>query len=93
MTQCKDIPDEPILHHVYVRNLAGRWALCDGVSGEAFPPETPDNLYWAKMRSLGRRGLLFGCFCGCRGDYVVSEKGCELLGLPWHGIHEGLVYR
>lgn len=88
MTQCKDIPTEPILRFIWEVNKAGHWAMSTDVGNAAFPPETPDNLYWAKMRQLFKNKLLSGCDCGCRGDYVVTRKGCELIGLPHHGMHD-----
>ena len=35
----------------------------------------------AKMRALIRRGLVEGCECGCRGDFVLTDKGRALLAL------------
>lgn len=78
--QCKDIPDEPILEF-----LAGfpieDWIWATWFPGypnsvlNAMPPETPEKLARAKMARLGRRGLVDGCDCGCRGDYELTEKG------------------
>ena len=34
----------------------------------------------AYMRLLGRFGLISGCHCGCRGDYVLTEKAKRLIG-------------
>jgi hypothetical protein len=79
--QCKDIPDRPILEWLATRN--GRWAhwFSDDENSvrNAMPPGVPDKLVPAKMAMLGRRGLVDGCFCGCRGDYVITEKGREYL--------------
>ena len=91
--QCKDIPTKPILERIWDINRQYGWAfrfasydakLCPL---DAFPDgtETPDKLVVAKMRNLIKAGLVQGCPCGCRGDYVVSRKGCELIGRPWHG--------
>lgn len=33
----------------------------------------------AFMRLLGRRGLVAGCHCGCRGEYVLTEAGRRVL--------------
>lgn len=88
MTQCKDIPTEPILRFIYEVNKGRAWGMSFDVGQKAFPANTPDKLYWAKMRTLFKNGYLTGCDCGCRGDYVVTMKGCELLGLPSHGMHD-----
>jgi hypothetical protein len=85
--QCKDIPTQPILEVIWAINRAGQWAVCDEAH-TAFPSEVEgvSKLFWAKMRQLFQQGYLHGCPCGCRGDYVVSEKGCALIGKPWHGL-------
>lgn len=36
-------------------------------------PGLPDPLVRAKARKLIRRGLLDGCWCGCRGDFERME--------------------
>lgn len=83
--QCKDIPDGPILR--FIGSHGDRW--CNWYFGNdrdvhaAFPPGVPDKLLLAKMAGLGNRGLVDGCFCGCRGDYVLTAKGREVIeGLP-----------
>jgi hypothetical protein len=48
---------------------------------DAFPPDVPDRLLLAKMDGLIRRGLVDGCTCGCRGDFVLTAKGREVIGL------------
>lgn len=85
--QCKDIPDRPILellarnpdtHHL-------RWDIsnisdCPRPSiWPAFPKEIPEKLVLAKMEMLIRRGLVDGCWCGCRGDFTITEKGLKSL--------------
>jgi hypothetical protein len=80
--QCKDIDDLPILK--FLDSLHGRWAnwfdakFCNSVRN-AMPPETPDKLVLAKMKTLIRRGLVSGCDCGCRGDFVLTEMGAAFL--------------
>ena len=75
--QCKDIPDVPIIR--FIASHDGQW--CTWYFGDerdvhaAFPAGVPDKLLLAKMSSLIRKGLVDGCPCGCRGDYVVTEKG------------------
>lgn len=76
--QCKDIPDAPIL--VFLVHLNGRWANWFGDEYEnsvtnAMPAEVPSKLALAKMKQLIRRGVVGGCACGCRGDFVITEKG------------------
>lgn len=39
---------------------------------EAFPG-APWKVLLAKAKALHRRGLLDGCFCGCRGDYELID--------------------
>lgn len=75
--KCKDIPDAPILE--FLKALDGTWANWyfgnENDVGLAMPPDVPEKLKLAKMRMLIRRGLVDGCACGCRGDFVITEKG------------------
>jgi hypothetical protein len=82
--QCKDIPDEPVLR--FVGSHQGKWCTW----GESFhmpsvqdamPSGTPGKLQLAKMRMLMERGLVDGCGCGCRGDFVLTAMGRAAIGL------------
>ena len=80
--QCKDIKDLPIIEFLY--GLAGTWANWFGDEynnsvTHAMPKGISDKLVLAKMRMLIRRGLVDGCTCGCRGDFVLTDKGYEFL--------------
>ena len=80
--QCKDIPDEPILRFL-ARNPTV-WHNWFGDKYEnsvthAMPPNTPEKLALGKMRQMIRRGVVDGCPCGCRGDFVITEKGLHEL--------------
>lgn len=59
------------------------WFDPEGISQpsvvEAMPPGTPWKLRLAKMGQLIRRGLVDGCFCGCRGDFYITDAGREFL--------------
>jgi len=75
--QCKDIPDRPILeflaknpeqwHNWYFGN--------DFDVTQVMPEVVPEKLRLAKMKMLIRRGVVNGCDCGCRGDFVITRKG------------------
>ena len=88
--QCKDIPDAPIVEFVWSVNDGDRWAnnsFQDERDVRQAMPGTfdiPWKLAWAKMNQLIKRGLIDGCPCGCRGDYVVTEKGCQFIGRGHH---------
>jgi hypothetical protein len=85
--QCKDIPDAPILAFLAEHGGIGCTVWRDD-AGEPFPRSalrampagTPRNLARAKMEMLVRRGLAYGCGCGCRGDWELTEKGTALAG-------------
>lgn len=42
----------------------------------------PPKVVHAKLRKLIRRGLLDGCYCGCRGDFQLTEAGHALIEPP-----------
>lgn len=82
--KCSDILDLPILQFlagVEVVNGERLWATHMNGYGampsvrQCFPPGTPEKLVLAKMRQMMRRGVITGCPCGCRGDWVITEKG------------------
>jgi hypothetical protein len=82
--RCKDIPDEPILRFLYFRKRHNKLWACwfDGFEnsiGQAMPSNIPDNTKIKKMRTLIQKGLVNGCGCGCRGDYVITPKGVKFL--------------
>ncbi len=80
--QCKDVPDRPILE--FLLAAGGEWRFSYSLNGSEYdarsvltvmPPGTPRPLAVAKMGTLIRRGLVSGCACGCRGDFVITESG------------------
>lgn len=74
--QCKDIPEIPILRFL---DGLGRWGTTfrgfDNSVQRAMPYGVCDRLAIAKMATMKRRGLVDGCECGCRGDWVLAEGG------------------
>lgn len=82
--QCKDIPDAPVLR--FIGSHQGKWCTWGESHSmpsvqDAMPEGTPDKLQLAKVRMLMARGLVDGCDCGCRGDFVLTAKGREAIGL------------
>jgi hypothetical protein len=77
--QCKDIPDRPILE--FLEKLAGKWASwydpgwAENSVRHAMPALPNEKLALAKMRQMIHRGVVDGCPCGCRGDFVITDKG------------------
>lgn len=39
----------------------------------------PPKVVHAKLRRLIRRGLVDGCYCGCRGDFSLTVNGRQAL--------------
>lgn len=85
-----DIPDEPILR--VLSKLQGTWSSHFWTKEliETFPVEIRETkLVLSKMRSLHKRGLVGGCACGCRGDWEITDKGLEQIGVKrtvkYHG--------
>ncbi len=56
------------------------WAMIWDIRSE-FPDDVPTKVIRAKLEKLIRRGLMDGCTCGCRGDYELTDKGREMLGV------------
>ncbi len=81
MMQCKDIPDLPILQFLAQQTQWATWG--EGFSmptvRDAMPPGVHVDLQIAKMGQLIKRELVKGCPCGCRGDYVITDKGREYI--------------
>jgi hypothetical protein len=53
--------------------------LPDNSVARAMPEGVCDKLRIAKMAMMIRRGIVDGCPCGCRGDFVITKKGEDLL--------------
>ena len=52
----------------------------DWHSIQVVPSEVPHKVFFAKLKSLHKRGLTGGCVCGCRGDFEITDKGLKLIG-------------
>jgi len=80
--QCKHLETFDILLFVYVRcrDIWGNNCFLDerDIKLHLFQG-IPDNLFYAKMYKLIHRGYLDGCWCGCRGDYEITNKGIDFL--------------
>jgi hypothetical protein len=83
--QAKEIPEIPVLQ--FLESLGGQWANWMGLTEfdnprsvlNAMPVGTLPKLALAKMRALMKRGLVEGCPCGCRGDFVITPAGIKVL--------------
>ena len=77
--KCSDIPDKPILEFL-AKNPEEwhNWYFGDEKDvSQVMPSDVPEKLVLAKMRQMIRRGVVDGCPCGCRGDFVITEKGLD----------------
>lgn len=83
--QCKNIPDRPILEFLAaIPNNEWAFNFPLDISPNrsvlaAMPESVPHKLAVVKMARLIDRGLVSGCGCGCRGDYVITQAGREYL--------------
>lgn len=82
--QCKDIDDVEVLGFLLFQKVHNNGAWSTYGSGnptiqDVCPVGTPLKVQLAKMRILFRRGFIDGCTCGCRGDFVITEKGIDHL--------------
>lgn len=87
--QCKGIPDLPVLKFLagdlgkYADGYPTTWGTWFDYGPEppsnsvvrAMPKGAPPRLVLAKMKRLCARGFIDGCPCGCRGDFVLTDKG------------------
>ena len=88
--QAKHIPERPILEFLAMQGGIGctTWRNSDGTPfderslANVIPATFPHKVVTAKLKSLIRRGLVEGCTCGCRGDWELTAKGRQYLGLP-----------
>lgn len=51
----------------------------DNSVSDVAPEGTSELRIRALMKVMGKMELVDGCHCGCRGDYEITIKGCELL--------------
>ena len=86
--QLKDIDSATILHFLADRQEVWcNWfpLPCENSVQNAFPPEVRNTkLVLRKMQSLQKRHLVSGCSCGCRGDYVITDRGLSLINRQVH---------
>lgn len=80
--KASDISDVAVLK--FLARHQGEWATWGkGYSmptvQDAMPEGTPEKLQLAKMRRLYSRGFIGGCFCGCRGDFEITDLGLEFI--------------
>lgn len=78
ITAAKDIDTDELLAYIRDRQSElGRWVL--GQDFEEPYASMPHKVLWAKLDRMIRRGLIQGCTCGCRGDFEITNQGCERL--------------
>jgi hypothetical protein len=46
---------------------------------QGFLKDFPTKIVKAKLKKLIEQGLVNGCACGCRGDFVVTASGFALI--------------
>ncbi|ROC70321.1 hypothetical protein [Klebsiella quasipneumoniae] len=81
--QIKDIDKIVVLTRIAEIEASGRQGTLfpgfDNSVNTSMPEGTPEKLQYAVMRNLIKKGLADGCCCGCRGDFVLTEKGADLV--------------
>ena len=86
--QAKDLPREDVVNAVVLasalrgHSTATRWDVAIILQGrpdlvgkdQLFDHLTREceKVTAAKLRNLTRKGILRGCYCGCRGDYSLA---------------------
>ena len=83
--QAKDIDELPVLRFLASLGekpatiLQNVGALFENSIQHGMPAGVPTKVALAKMASMIRKGVVEGCPCGCRGDFVITCKGREVL--------------
>lgn len=81
--QIKDIDKIAVLTRIAEIEASGRSGTLfpgfDNSVNTSMPEGTPEKLQYAVMRNLIWKGLVDGCCCGCRGDFVLTAKGVDLV--------------
>ncbi|HCI3133238.1 TPA: hypothetical protein NOV55_005408 [Klebsiella pneumoniae] len=81
--QTKDIDKIAVLKRIAEIEASGRCGTLfqgfDNSVNTSMPEGTPEKLQYAVMRNLISKGLVDGCCCGCRGDFVLTAKGADLV--------------
>lgn len=81
--QVKDIDKIAVLTRIAEIEAAGlQGTLFSGFYNSvntSMPEGTPEKIQYAVMRNLISKGLVDGCCCGCRGDFVLTAKGVDLV--------------
>lgn len=72
--QTKDIDKSVVLNYLKVKGE--KWTLMSEI--ESLYVGVPKKLIGSTMKSLVKRGLVDGCCCGCRGDFVLTDLGLEV---------------
>ena len=79
--QAKDISDKDFLAAVLAESLLkgamDEWTMYWDVVNRL---DVNWKVAMAKFRKLEKRKLVDGCACGCRGDWVLTQSGIDLLG-------------
>jgi hypothetical protein len=65
-----DVSDEAVIGAVRNRGQYPNLGLLRHELEAAFP-DVPPKVLRAKVRKLIRRGVIDGCACGCRGEFVM----------------------
>ena len=69
--QAKHIEDETILAIMRKATNPAKWTQIWDFEKEL--PNIPIKVVQAKLSSMGKRGIIDGCFCGCRGDFTILK--------------------
>jgi hypothetical protein len=57
------------------------WQPKDYDQYQIAPDDYPYKVIRAKLKKMHKQGLIGGCTCGCRGDFKITDKGLEVIGV------------
>ena len=87
----RKVSKEEVLN--YLAKNQGKWNLFweieDALGIERNPSGDPNKRHAVTLRKLYKTGMIGGCICGCRGDFDITDKGLEFIGVERYEQYNG----
>jgi len=87
----RKVTKEEVLH--YLAKNQGKWNMFFEIEHElGIEPRSgcgPNKRHAVTLRKLYKSGMIGGCICGCRGDFDITDKGLEFIGIERYAEYHG----